>query len=44
MKTKDSDEKVCGFLTMITTKNRSDEDWFDKGTEVAAEFKIFCKD
>ena len=43
MKTKDSKETVCAFLTMIAKKNRSKKIWDDKGTEFAGEFKKSCK-
>ena len=39
MKTKDSEETVRAFLTMITEKNRPTEFCVDKGTEFAGEFK-----
>ena len=31
MKTKDSKEKLCAFLTLITNKNRPKKVWVDKG-------------
>ena len=43
MKTKDSEETVRAFLTMITKKNRPKKVWVDKGTEFAGEFKKLCK-
>ena len=39
MKTKDSKETVCAFLSMITKKNRPKKIWVDNGTEIAGEFK-----
>ena len=33
MKTNDSKETVCAFLSMITKKNRPKKTWVDKGTE-----------
>ena len=43
MKTKDSKETLCGFLTMILKKNRPNKIWVDKGTEFAGEFKKLWK-
>ena len=43
MKTEDSKETVCVFLTMITKKNRPKKNWVGKGTEFAGEFKKLCK-
>ena len=43
MKTKDSEETVRAFLTMITKKNRPKKIWVDKGTDFAREFKKLCK-
>ena len=43
MKTKDSQESVRAFLTMITKKHRPNIIWVDKGTEFAEEFKKLCK-
>ena len=43
MKTRGSNETVCGFLTTITKKNRPKKSWVDKGTEFAAKFKKLCK-
>ena len=42
MKTKDSKETVCAFLTM-NPKKRATKRLVDKGTEVATEFKKLCK-
>ena len=42
MKTKDSQETVKAFSSMITKKNRSKKIWVDKGTEFAGAFKKFC--
>ena len=42
MKTKDSQETVKAFLTMITKRNRPKKIWVDKGTEFAGAFKKFC--
>ena len=41
MKTKDSQETVKAFLSMITKKNRPKKVWVDKGTEFAGAFKKF---
>ena len=43
MKSKDSEETVCAFLTNITKKNRPKRIWVAKGTEFAGEFKKLCK-
>ena len=43
MKTKDSKETVCAFLSTITKKNRPRKIWGEKGTEFAGEFKNLCK-
>ena len=42
MKTKDSQEFVKSFPSMIPKKNRPKKIWVDKGTEFAGEFKKFC--
>ena len=42
MKTKDSQETVKAFPSMITKKNRPKTIWVDKGTEIAGTFKKFC--
>ena len=42
MKTKDSQEIVKAFSSMITKKNRTKKIWVDKGTECAGAFKKFC--
>ena len=42
MKTKDSQETVKAFSSMITNKNRPKKIWVDKGTEFAGAFKNFC--
>ena len=42
MKTKDSQETVKAFPSMITKRKRPKETWFDKGTEFAGAFKTFC--
>ena len=42
MKTKDSQETVKGFSSMITKKNRPKKIWVDEGTEFAGAFKKFC--
>ena len=42
MKTKDSQETVKTFSSMITKKNRPKKIWVDKGTEFAGAFKKFC--
>ena len=41
MKTKDSQETVKPFSSMITEKNRPKKIWVDKGTEFAGAFKKF---
>ena len=42
MKTKDSQETVKTFSSMITKKNRPKKILVDKGTEIARAFKKFC--
>ena len=42
MKTKDSQETVKAFSSMITKKNRPKKIWVEKGTEFAGAFKKFC--
>ena len=42
MKTKDSQETVKAFSSMITKRNRSKKIWVDKETEFAGAFKKFC--
>ena len=42
MKTKDSQETVEAFSSMITKRNRPKKIWVDKGTEFAGAFKMFC--
>ena len=42
MKTKDSQQTVKAFSSMITKKNRPKKIWADKGTEFAGAFKRFC--
>ena len=42
MKTKDSQETVKAFSSMITKKNGPKKIWVDKGTEFAGAFKKFC--
>ena len=42
MRTKDSQENVKAFSSMITKKNRPKKIWVDKGTEFAGAFKKFC--
>ena len=42
MKTKDSQETVTAFLSMITKRYRTKKIWVDKGTESAGAFKKFC--
>ena len=42
MKTKDSEETVKAFSSMITRKNRPKKIWVDKGTEFDGAFKKFC--
>ena len=42
MKTKDAQETVKAFSSMITKRNRPKKIWVDKGTEFAGAFKNFC--
>ena len=42
MKTKDSQETVKAFSSMITKKNRPRKIWVDKGTEFAGAIEMFC--
>ena len=42
MKTKDSQETVKAFSSMITKSNRPKKIWVDKGKEFAGAFKKFC--
>ena len=42
MKTKDSQETVKAFSSMITKKNRPNKIWVDKGSEFAGACKKFC--
>ena len=42
-KTKDSNETVCAFLTMIIKKNRPEKNWVDTGKELAGDFKNYTK-
>ena len=42
MKTKDSQETVKTFSSMITKKNRTKKIWVDKGNDFAGAFKKFC--
>ena len=42
VKTKDSQETVKAFSSMITKRNRPKKIWVDKGTEFAGAFKKFC--
>ena len=42
MKTKDFQETVKAFSSMITIKNRPKKIWVDKGTEFAGAFEKFC--
>ena len=42
MKTKDSQETVKAFSSMIKKRNRPEKVWFDKGTEFAGAYKKFC--
>ena len=42
LKTKDSQETVKAFSSMITRTNRPKKNWVDKGTEFAGAFKKFC--
>ena len=41
MKTKDSQETVKAFSSMITKRNRPKKIWVDKGTEFAGAFEGF---
>ena len=43
LRTKDSKETVCAFLTMITKKNRPQKNCVDKATEFAGRFEKLCK-
>ena len=42
MKTKDSQETVKAFSSMITKRSRPKRIWADKGTDFAGAFKKFC--
>ena len=42
MKTKDSQETVKAFSSMITKKNRPKKIWLDKGTAFAGALEKFC--
>ena len=42
MKTKDSQETVIAFSSLVTKRNRPKKIWVDKGTEFAGTFKKFC--
>ena len=42
MKTKDSQETVKAFSSMITKTNRPKKIWVDKGIEFAGTLKKFC--
>ena len=42
MKTKDAQETVKAFSSMISKRNRPKKIWVDKGTEIAGAFKKFC--
>ena len=42
MKTKDSQETVTAFSSMIRKRNRPKKIWVDKGTAFAGAFKKFC--
>ena len=42
MKTKDSQETVKAFSSMITKRNRTKTSWVDKGTDFAGAFEKFC--
>ena len=42
MKTKDSQETVKCFSSMITKKSRPEKIWADKGIEFAGAFETFC--
>ena len=44
MKTKDSEQTVRPFLTMITKKTRPKVIWVDKRTEFVRHFKKLCTD
>ena len=41
-KTKDSQETVKAFSSMVTKTDRPKKIWVDKGTEIAGSFKKFC--
>ena len=43
MKTKDSQETVKAFSSMITKRNGPKKIWVNKGTEFAGAFKKFCR-
>ena len=42
MKTKDSEQTVKAFSSMITKRNRPKKIWDDKGTEFSGAFRKFC--
>ena len=42
LKTKDSQETLKAFSSMITKRSRPKKIWVDKGTEFAGAFKRFC--
>ena len=42
MKTKDAQETVKAFSSMIIKRNRPKKIWVDKGTEFAGAFQKFC--
>ena len=42
MKTKDSQETVKAFSSMISKRNLPEKIWVDKGTKFSAAFKKFC--
>ena len=42
MKTKEYQETVKAFSSMITKRNGPKKAWVDKGTEFAGEFRKFC--
>ena len=42
MKTKDSQENLKAFSSMITKRNQPKKFWVDNGTEFARAFKKFC--
>ena len=42
MKTKESQETVKAFSSMIAKRNRTKEIWVDRGTDFAGVFKKFC--